>query len=143
MNEEAEQPESLEGGCRCGAVRYRTHGTPFKSAYCHCQDCRSATSALVQAWLMFDGERIEFTRESPKKYASSPGVKRGFCAHCGTPLWWEGRWHDTPMQMVPIGTLDDPTVYPPDRHASINERVPWFDVDDDNPRFGHSSPAEL
>ena len=132
--------ESLEGGCRCGMTRYRTSGKPFKSAYCHCNDCRSATGALAQAWLMFDGESIKFIKGSPKKYQSSPGALRGFCPECGTPLWWEGIWHDAPMQMVPIATLDNPEVYPPDRHASCNERISWFDIADDLPRVGGSSP---
>lgn len=136
------EPEFLEGGCRCGATRYRASGKPFKSSYCHCNDCRSATGALVQAWLLYDGGRIEFVNGSPKKYRSSPGVLRGFCPECGTPLWWEGTWHDVPIQMVPIGTLDNPNVYPPDRHASCSERIEWFDVADDLPRYDHSSPAD-
>ena len=132
--------DSIEGGCLCGATRYRATGNPYKASYCHCEWCRGATSALVQAWLMYDGNRIEFIKGSPKKYASSPGVLRGFCPNCGTPLWWEGTWHDIPIQMVPIGTLDDPDRYPLDRHASCSERISWFDVADDLPRYPHSSP---
>lgn len=135
-------PDSIEGGCLCGATRYRAHGEPYKSVYCHCEWCRGATSALVNAWLMFDGERIEFIKGSPTKYASSPGVLRGFCPTCGTPLWWEGSWHDTAMQMVTIGSLDDPEAYPPDRHASCSEQISWFEIADDLPRYPHSSPTD-
>jgi hypothetical protein len=31
------------GGCRCGAVRYRLRGEPFKAGLCHCTDCRRET----------------------------------------------------------------------------------------------------
>jgi hypothetical protein len=137
-----EIPHSIEGGCLCGATRYRATGKPFKSSYCHCNWCRGATGAPVTAWLLYDDGRIEFTRGSPKKYASSPGVLRGFCPTCGTPLWWEGRWHDKPVQMVTIGSLDNPEFYPPDRHASCSEQIGWFDVADDLPRYPHSSPED-
>ncbi len=133
--------DSIEGGCLCGATRYRATGKPYKSAYCHCEWCRSATGAPVSAWLMYDNHRIEFIKGNPKKYASSPGVLRGFCPDCGTPLWWEGKWHDIPIQMVTIGSLDDPELYPPDRHASCCEQLAWFEVADDLPRYPHSSPA--
>jgi len=135
--------ETIEGGCLCGATRYRASGTPYKASYCHCNWCRGATGAPVAAWLMFDGERIEIVKGKLKKYASSPGVLRGFCPTCGTTLWWEGRWHDTPMQMVSICSLDDPEAYPPDRHASCSEQIGWFDVADDLPRYPHSSPGRF
>jgi hypothetical protein len=135
-------PDSIEGGCLCGATRYRAKGKPFKSCYCHCEWCRGATAAPVSAWLLYEGGRIEFIKGSPKKYASSPGVLRGFCPTCGTPLWWEGSWHDTPIQMVTIGSLDNPEFYPPDRHASCSEQISWFDVADELPRYPHSSPAD-
>ena len=75
-------PDSIEGGCLCGATRYRATGKPYKSSYCHCQWCRSATGAPVSAWLMYDGGRIEFIQGNPRKYPSSPGVMRGFCPIC-------------------------------------------------------------
>jgi hypothetical protein len=33
------------------------------------------------------------------------------------------------------GTLDDPAKFPPTGHAHIGERVDWFDVHDDLPRY--------
>ena len=86
--------------------RYRR---AYKVLYCHCNWCRKATGAPVSVWLMFDQGQVAFIVGSPQKYASSPGVLRGFCPTCGTPLWWEGAWDDKPVQMVPSGSLDDPT----------------------------------
>ena len=34
-----------EGGCLCGAVRYRVEGLPLVSAICHCGTCRRTASA--------------------------------------------------------------------------------------------------
>ncbi len=35
-----ETPDSLTGGCMCGAVRYRISEKPIAAALCHCNRCR-------------------------------------------------------------------------------------------------------
>lgn len=137
-----DKPDSIEGGCWCGATRYRATGKPNKSSYCHCVDCRGATGAPIAAWLMYDGGRIEFIKGSPKKYSATPGVMRGFCPECGSPLWWEGMWHDKLYQMVSVASLDNPELYPPDRHAFCHSQISWFEVADDLPRFQRSSSED-
>ena len=41
----------LEGGCLCGAVRYRISGSPLSSVNCHCESCRRASGAPAVAWI--------------------------------------------------------------------------------------------
>ena len=135
-----DKPDFIEGGCLCGATRYRATGQPSKSTYCHCNDCRKATGGPIAAWLMYDENRIEFIKGSPQTHEFTPGVLRGFCPVCGTPLWWQGMWHEKLFQMVTIGSLDHPEIYPPDRHASCYNQISWFEVADDLPRYQHSSP---
>ncbi len=132
--------ETIKGGCLCGATRYRATGKPYKSSYCHCLYCRGVTASPIAAWLMFEGKQVEMIKGNLQKYASSPGVLRGFCPVCGTPLWWEGTWDNMDIQMVTTCSLDDPELYPPDRHAFCHNRLSWFDVDDDLPRYQHASP---
>jgi hypothetical protein len=40
---------TLEGGCLCGAVRYRLNGEIEESAYCHCRTCQRQSGAPVVA----------------------------------------------------------------------------------------------
>ena len=134
------ESKSTEGGCLCGATRYRATGKPYKVSYCYCNWCCKATGAPVVAWLMYDEGQVEFIKGRPQKYESSPGVLRGFCPMCGTPLWWEGAWDDKPIQMVTSGSLDDPESYPPDRHANCHNKTSWFEVADDHPRYAHAGP---
>jgi hypothetical protein len=137
-----EDSKVIEGGCLCGKTRYRATGEPYKVSYCHCTSCRRATGAPIAAWLMFDKGQVIFPDTEPQKFASSPGILRGFCATCGTPLWWEGQWDDKSIEMVTSGSLDDPELYRPDRHASCSNQISWFETADDLPRYPHSSPKD-
>ena len=132
--------DKITGGCLCGAVRYEIEGTPYKITYCHCESCRKATGAPVVVMVLFRGHTVRFTLREPQRYESSPGVQRGFCSTCGTPLTWEGVWDGGSIFEVHISTLDDPDAFVPDRHAFCRERISWFDVADEHPRYPGSSP---
>ena len=99
--EEARMKPVVEGGCLCGAVRYRASGESDHPTLCHCNSCRRAAGAPVVAWTTFPPSRFEFTKGTPARYRSSPPVVRTFCSTCGTPLTYQhtslpgrGRRHD-------------------------------------------------
>lgn len=129
----------VTGGCHCGAVRYAARGEPLYVPYCHCYSCRKSTGAPVVAFVMFEARQVEFTRGERKTYFSSPGVRRGFCADCGTPLSYEADWGGKAVVEVYVGTLDEPEHVTPDRHVFFGERLEWFDVSDALPRYNESS----
>ena len=115
-----------EGGCLCGAIRFTADGAPKWTAYCHCQSCRRHTGAPVSAYAGFETSQVRFTRGEPATYASSPGVRRGFCARCGSTLTFEGeRW---PGEVhLHVGAFDDPAGLPPQgKQAFVEERLPWL-----------------
>lgn len=130
--------QKTTGGCMCGAVRYEATGEPLVVGHCHCSSCRRHTGAPVVTFVAFEVNQIEFPQGNRKIYNSSPGVKRGFCDQCGTSLTWEGEWEevsDKGIIDVHISTLDNPDAYMPDRHWFHSERIAWFDVADDLPRY--------
>ena len=131
--------DAVTGGCHCGAVRYEATGSPVYVPYCHCETCRKTTGAPVVMFVMFEKEQVHFTRGERKIYASSPGVGRGFCPNCGTPLTYEGDWGGKKIVEVHISTLDDPESFAPDRHGFYGERIAGFDVADQLPRYNASS----
>jgi hypothetical protein len=118
-----------EGGCLCGAVRFTARGAPKWTAYCHCGSCRRHTGAPVAAYAGYEAERVEFTTGQPALYASSPGVRRGFCAICGSTLTFEGeRW---PGEIhLHVGAFDHPDAFPPRGQAFADERLPWLHLTD-------------
>jgi hypothetical protein len=117
----------LTGRCLCGQTRYRATGTPLWVAHCHCASCRRATGAPITTYAGFAAEHFAYTAGEPKRFASSEGVSRSFCGHCGTPLTYEGaRW---PGEVhVLVGTLDRPEAVTPTREAFAEERLPWMQL---------------
>lgn len=114
-----------EGGCLCGAVRFTAEGAPKWTSYCHCRSCRRHTGAPVSAYAGFERDKVRFTRDAPAYFASTPGVRRGFCSHCGSTLTYEGdRW---PSELhLHIGAFDDPATLAPAGQAFAEERLPWL-----------------
>lgn len=132
-----DDPVAAAGGCMCGAVRYEASGQPLGIGYCHCHSCRRHTGAPVVAYVGFEADRVRFSGRGRSVYNSSPGVGRAFCDQCGTPLTWEGRTRSSNGAIVEfhISTLDDPDSFVSEEHTRYEERIAWFDVADDLPRF--------
>lgn len=126
----------LTGGCLCGAVRYETSGEPFMVNYCHCESCRKHNGAPVVVLAGFKADQVSFSGENLRHYESSPGANRAFCNKCGTPLTWEGDGEALGMICeIHVSTFDDPNALVPTAHAFEPERVSWFDVADNLPRY--------
>lgn len=126
----------MNGSCMCGAVRYETTGESFAVTHCHCNSCRRHNGAVVATLVGFKVDQVRFGGDERKIYESSPGVGRAFCGKCGTPLTWEGDGGDLgPIFEIHINTFDKPDVLVPTAHAFEPERMPWFDIADNLPRF--------
>lgn len=120
------------GHCLCGSVRYLCRSAPLWQAHCHCESCRRATaSALTSYFGVADGS-WEWTWCMPATYVSSPGVRRFFCATCGTPMGYAADRFPGEMHFF-AATLDDPTCYCPTIHVHHAERLPWLHLNDGLP----------
>ena len=113
-----------QGGCQCGALRFETTGAPKFIANCHCNSCRKATGAAFSTWVGFLDDQVKWTKGAPTFYTSSPGVRRGYCPACGTPLSyagekWAGEFHFL------IGAFDHPEAFTPKGDAFPEEALSW------------------
>ena len=122
----------LTGGCLCGAVRYAAAGIPFHETICHCTDCRRAVGAASVAWFTVPAASFSWVAGTPAAYASSPGVRRRFCATCGTSLTFEGAAGEVD---VATATLDDPAAMPPRDHTFAASRLGWDVIADGLPVY--------
>ncbi|MEW5738493.1 MAG: GFA family protein [Myxococcota bacterium] len=117
------------GACACGAVRYEVTGEPTKVTFCHCSKCRrwhghvGAYTAVKR-----DGFRLVEAR-ALRWYQASPTVRRGFCGHCGSSLFWDedGEAHIS----LCAGTLDSPTELQPKAHIFVRSRGDYYPLPDD------------
>lgn len=116
------------GGCACGAVRYRASGDLRPVVACHCGQCRKAMSnygaftAVARDGLAIDNEA------AVTWFASSPGVRRGFCRHCGSSLFW-----DSSAQRhisIAAGTLDQPSGLKQVRHIFVADKADFYEIAD-------------
>jgi hypothetical protein len=116
------EPSSLSGGCQCGAVRYRVDGTVTEAGVCHCRMCQKAGGNFGLPF--FRAPQLTFTRGAPASFESSPGIQRGFCARCGTPLFMRDR--DQPYDMT-VGSLDHPDALPSFKsQIGTESQTRWF-----------------
>ncbi len=128
----------LEGGCACGAVRYRLGAAPMFVHCCHCRDCQRQTggafaiNALIEARqvVVLSGETAPSTM--PTDSGRSHLVHR--CIVCGTALWSEYGGRDT-IRFMRASTLDDPTALTPDVHIYVRSKLPWVRLPDGVPAF--------
>jgi len=128
-----DKSKEYQGGCLCGAVRYRLHGTPAWSAHCHCRSCQKATGAAFATWVGVKRENIEIIAGDLAIWNSSPGVERSFCGRCGTSLTYvaDERW---PGEVsVLAATLDDPGLAAPTAHVNVENRISWVKLGDGLP----------
>jgi len=127
-----------EGGCLCGAVRYRITSAPTALVVCHCRSCRRAAGAPSLAWAIFRATDLAFIRGEPAKFTSSPGVERGFCANCGTTLTYADA--DRPeVADVTTATFDNPDAFAPTKEIWLEEKIAWEAVDHARARYPRSS----
>ena len=124
----------MEGGCLCGAVRYRITGKPRRTTNCHCVHCRRSSGAAFLTWIEFDPSGLEFVSGTPSRYESRPRVIRQFCGACGTQLTY--RHADEPDTIdVTACSLDTVENVSPEDHVWSDRMVPWVKLADGLPRY--------
>lgn len=118
-----------KGRCLCGAVTYEAEGGLGTAQPCHCTDC--------QRWVggPFMGVEPEsVTIDGPVTwYRSSEWAERGFCATCGSTLFW--RLQNGSHLTVTAGTLEDLSAVKGIReHIFVDHQPGYYDFKDDAPR---------
>lgn len=122
-----------EGGCDCGALRYRVTGEAYDTGYCHCRICQRTSGAPLQAFARIKADQFAYTKGRPAIYVSSDHGQREFCAACGSQLLYRGR--QAPFDVAfNTPTLDDPSAFPPRQHVWYRSRLGWFETADALPR---------
>jgi hypothetical protein len=127
-----------EGGCACGAVRYRLHAAPMFVHCCHCLDCQRQTGGAFAINALIETDRVMLLKGEPRPVSAptdSGQPQRIFrCPTCQTAVWSEYGGVEK-LRFVRVGTLDDPTAIAPDVHIYTRSKVPWVTLPDGVPAF--------
>ena len=131
--------DDLEGGCACGAVRYRLTAPPLIVHACHCRDCQKQTGSAFVLNIWIEKAHVAADHLVPHSVMLTAGSGKPhevfFCPDCGTRLW--SKYHAAPGDTVllRVGTLDHPERVKPDVHIFTRSKLPWLELPRDTPAF--------
>jgi hypothetical protein len=100
-------PETLNGSCLCGEVRFAVDA-PFPMLYqCHCSLCRKQGGSVSNTGLIVAADKFQWLSGESRigKWQRSTGFRSHFCGHCGATV--PNPLRDTGYVWVPAGLLDD------------------------------------
>jgi len=126
-----------EGGCACGAVRYRLASQPMFIHCCHCLNCQRQTGSAFVVNLLIEADRVQVFAgapqpvDAPRDHGSAQRIFR--CPECQVAIFSE--YGAPEVRFVRGGTLDDPTGITPDVHIYIRSKVGWVTLPEGTPAF--------
>jgi hypothetical protein len=96
-----------EGGCRCGAVRFRVTTAPMLSSACHCTGCQRMAASAFTLSLSLDADGFAITKGEPVLGGVGEPPIHHHCPHCKS---WMFTRPLEPERLVHLRTamLDDP-----------------------------------
>jgi hypothetical protein len=126
-----------EGGCLCGAVRFKADGEPINVRICHCRNCQKAMGSPFFARALFDQRALSVAGDTAH-YRSSDALERVFCKTCGTRLF--SRRTNGSVVGVALATFDDRNAFQPSEHIWVSEKIDWVRLDDGLPQYQETVP---
>jgi len=135
--------QAKEGGCMCGAVRYRVEGDPLAVVNCYCTDCQHVSGGAFVTALLLPRLAVTVTKGKATGFSkpsdSGDTVTRSFCRDCGAPLFSELSANPN-LMVVKLGSLDDPKPFSPSMSIWTGSALRWAQIDPNLPQFPKNPP---
>jgi hypothetical protein len=133
----------VEGGCQCGAVRYRLNAAPLTVYTCHCKDCQRMSGATGTMSMFVRRDDVVLLQGELTAYDkaadSARTVRMLGCGECGTKMWNEPLASPAFLVIKP-GTLDDMGWAVPVGNIWTASRAPWVEIDETLVNFPGQPP---
>ena len=127
----------LEGGCACGAVRYRLTSEPLFTNCCHCLNCQRQTGSAFVINALIETDRVELLAGEPQAVdvpRDDGSTQRIFrCPTCQVAVF--SQYTRPEVRYVRAGTLDQPSSVSPDAHIFTRSKLSWVTLPDSAPAF--------
>lgn len=126
-----------EGGCACGAIRYRLTDEPLLVHCCHCLNCQRQTGSAFVVNLLIEASCVEMLAgvpqpvDAPRDDGSAQRIFR--CPRCQVAVF--SQYSRAGLWFVRAGTLDDPRRVTPDVHIFTRSKCDWIILPGDTPAF--------
>ncbi len=125
-------PDRLAAACLCGAASFTLPGPAGEVIACHCTQCRK-TSGYYSASFDADETAVEWQgRDTVREYETRGGGQRGFCAACGSSLYFRSADGDFSVE---AGTVRGPTGGQLAAHIFVADKGDYYTLDDGLPQF--------
>jgi hypothetical protein len=121
----------LEGSCLCGSVSFQATGPISQIEVCHCVQCRKWTGHVF-ANIEIPRDNLQIIGENHITWhQSSQKARRGFCATCGSSLFFDPIDSDKHRWIgVAMGALDTPTGSKIGLHIFTAEKGDYYEIPD-------------
>lgn len=135
---------TIEGGCRCGAVRYALSVDRMPPVYCcHCRDCQSWSGSAFSEQAVVRPDALSVTGPIAQYSMQSHSGSTSHQFVCGT---CHTRIHNTNtarsgIALIRAGTLDTSDTLEPAAHIWTKRKQPWITIPDGIPVFEENAPV--
>jgi hypothetical protein len=124
--------EIHEGGCNCGAVRYKTLAAPQRVGACACSWCQKRTGSAFGISVYFQKSDVEITGGPLRTYRAWSDAGRWldseFCETCGTTVTWTLEFFPD-FRGIAGGSFDRPTFwYELERFVFARTKPDWLQL---------------
>lgn len=116
----------LDGGCRCGQVRFRMRAAPIITHGCHCRTCQKVSGSAFSINAMIETAHLTITEGEPASFTSGDGQAQVQCPACGYALWGYLPMFGEAIAFVGVGRLDEGEALPPEAHYFVRSKHPWI-----------------
>lgn len=115
----------IEGGCRCGQVRFRVDTAPMFTMACHCRGCQQMSGSAFSLNVAVPSAALTVVAgETVIGGLHGAQIRHHHCDHCKS--WLFTRIEPDPgFANVRVGALDDPTPFAPFIETWTDEALSW------------------
>ena len=135
LQQEIKKENSMQGGCLCGAVKFKLMGELRSVINCHCGQCLH-THGNYSAYTAVEKKYMKFVDDNGLKwFRSSNEARRGFCQECGASLFFE---HLGGSKIsIAAGMLNFSEGLKTIEHIFFDDKPDYYEIDDDLPKHSH------